>query len=86
MVWIRCRNYLPAKTNELAASKFLTYFYDLSMRNMNKWTDQMIFIMDIYDIGYSNFDIKQAGKMVPIISVNLIYKIINCYRATMLKL
>ena len=66
-MWIRCRNFITAKTNEVSVCKFMTYALDRSLIRMKKQTDQYVFIFDLEDIGYQNFDMNLSRKMVPII-------------------
>lgn len=45
----------------------MTYALDRSLIRMKKQTDQYVFIFDLEDIGYQNFDMNLSRKMVPII-------------------
>ncbi len=47
----------------------MTYALDRSLIRMKKQTDQYVFIFDLEDIGYQNFDMNLSRKMVPIIQV-----------------
>lgn len=59
----------------------MTYALDRCQVRMKKCADQYVFILDMYDLGYVNFDLKLISALSPIIQVSslkhLIQKFIN---------
>ena len=43
---------------------------------MKRCADQYIFVMDLDQLGYQNFDLRNSSKMIPIINVSKIYTIL----------
>ena len=69
LVWVRCRNFLPAQTTEEGCKRFMTYALDLCQVRMKKCADQFVFILDLEGLSYQNFDLQIIKSVAPIIQV-----------------
>jgi hypothetical protein len=51
----------------------MTYALDRCQVRMKKCADQYVFILDMYDLGYVNFDLKLISALSPIIQVRILH-------------